>query len=338
MSKEFLFLSGRISALASKLITDAQLERMIMAKSPDAAFRVLVELQYADQFDDSTKSQDFLKIIHQGLLETKKMISEGTDNDESFEFIWKNFDLNNIKRALKIKLLEGETEITDFSEDNGFNWLGSLSVEDISQVVFAQDAESLAKIPREYHEALKTADEVFAETANFQTIELMLDKAHFEFLKRIADGKGVPFLKKWLSRMADAVNIKTVARNLFIFETEFTEEMFLPYGVIKFADLAKTDSIEEFENLFKKYELLALEGILSDKKSVEENIINLERALSKEEDFFLQMAEADALGEIEIPLVYLHKRIKNARKIKYVMMAKFYGMDPERIYDTLKHI
>jgi len=338
MTKEFLFLSGRISALASKLLTEAQLDRMVMADSPEAAFRVLVELQYASQFNDDTEAKDFLKIINQGLLETKKMILEGTDNDESFEFIWKNFDLNNIKRALKIKLLEGGTEIIDFSEDNGFNGLGSLTVDDIHEIVFSAKEESLKKIPREYHEALLKAEEVFKETGDFQLIELMLDRAHFEFLHRIAQGKGVPFLQEWLSRMADATNIKTVARNLLIFESKFSREMFLPYGKIAYKDLAKVDSIESAEELFKKYELFYLEGVLKENKSAEENIIALERALAKEEDYFLTMAEADALGEIQIPLVYLHRRIKNARKIKYVMLSKFYGMEPELIYETLKHI
>ncbi len=338
MAKEFLFLSGRISALESKLLTDAQLDRMIMARTPKDAFRVLVELQYASQFDDSTEAKDFLKVITQGLKETKQMILDGTDNDESFEFIWKSFDLNNLKRALKIKLVDGESEITDFSEDNGFNWLGALTPEDISKIVFQADKEAIQKIPREYREVLQKADKIFAETENFQEIEFLLDKAHFDFLNRVANGKGVPFLKKWLTKMADFANIKAVARNLFIFETKFSREMFLDHGKIAYEDLAKISSSEDFEELFKKYELFFLEGVLKENKTAEENIIALERATEKEMDFFLKMAEADALGEIEVPLVYLHRRIKNARKIKYVMFGKFYGMEPERIYETLKHI
>lgn len=337
MNKEFLFLSGRISALEAKLVIFSQLERMVMAKTPADAFRILVELQYADIFDDSTKPQDFLKIINQGLLETKKMILEGTDNDKSFEFIWKNFDLNNLKRALKIKLLDEKTEITDFSEDNGFNWLGELSAEDIQEIVF--DGKGYKnKIPREYRQILDQAEEIFGEDENFQRIELLLDKAHFDFLNRIAGNDEVKFLQKWLERMADMANIKTVARTLFLFEGKFSREMFLPYGKIKFLDLDKINSLENFETLFKKYELYSLEEILSEKNTTEENIIFLERAIEKEIDSFLQSSASDSLGGIEIPLVYLHKRIKNARKIKFVMLSKFYGMDPEKIYETLKHI
>ncbi len=338
MTKEFLFLSGRISALKSKLLSDSQLERMVMANSPAEAFRVLVELQYASQFDDSTKPQDFLKIIHKGLLETKKMILDGADNDESFEFIWKNFDLNNLKRALKIKFVEKKDDIEDSSEDNGFNWLGSLDINDIKGIIFQNKEEFIRKIPREYREVLSEAENIFSKTGDFKKIELALDKAHFNFLKRISEGKGVPFLKKWLIRMADETNIKTFVRNLLVFKTKFTEDMFLPHGKIPFQDFTEISEISELENLFKKHELYFLEGVLSENNSIDKNIISLERALSKEMDFFLKMSETDALGEIEIPLVYLHQRIKNARKIKYVMMAKFYGMDSEKIYETLKHI
>lgn len=336
MNKDFLFLSGRISALESKLVTFAQLERMVMAKDPAAAFRILVELQYADVFDDDTKPQDFLKIIHQGLLETKEMIMDGTDEDESFEFIWKNFDLNNLKRALKIKLIDGESEIVDFSENNGFNWLGSLSKIEIQTIVFG--GEKLEKLPVEYQNALDKSREIFEENKNFQEVELLLDQAHFEFLNRISKGREVKFLKNWLEKMADTTNIKTAARNLLLFENKISREMFLPYGKISFEDLELIYSVETAEVLFKKYELFQLENILNEKNSTEENILNLERSIDKLMDEFLRNASADALGGVEMPLVYLHRRVKNARKIKYVMMSKFYGTDPEKIYAILKHI
>ena len=336
MNKDFLFLSGRISALESKLVTFAQLERMVMAKDPEAAFRILVELQYADVFDDSTKAQDFLKIINQGLLETKEMIMDGTDSDESFEFIWKSFDLNNLKRALKIKFLDEETEITDFSEDNGFNWLGSFDQKDLQEIVFSE--ENSVEVPVEYQEALGKSREIFEKNENFQEVELALDKAHFDFLHRISKGKEVKFLKNWLEKMADTTNIKTAARNLLLFERKISREMFLPHGKVSFEDLESVDSIESAEELFKKYELYSLEGVFKSDDSAESNILNIERAMDRFIDDFLQIAKSDALGGLETPLVYLHRRIKNARKIKFVMMAKFYGMDPEKIYETLKNI
>ena len=200
------------------------------------------------------------------------------------------------------------------------------------------DDEEDKKIPLEYRLALNKSREIFAKNKNFQEVEFLLDKAHFDLLNRISNGRGVKFLKNWLEKIADTTNIKTVARNLFLFKEKFSKEIFLPYGKICFKDLAKIKSKEDFENLFKKYELYSLEGILSEKVSVEENILNIERAIDKIIDDFLQTSESDSLGGIEIPLVYLHKRIKNARKIKFVMMSKFYGMDPEKIYETLKHI
>ncbi len=82
----FLFLNGRIRALESKLLDVGRLERMVGAKTPDDAFRVLVELQYADYFDEKTKASDFDNIMHRGLLETKEMIVESTNDFVGFKF------------------------------------------------------------------------------------------------------------------------------------------------------------------------------------------------------------------------------------------------------------
>ena len=67
MVKEFLFLCGRIRALESKLLTHAQIDRMIGANSPEDAFRVLTELQYAEEFVEATRPQDYFQIIKKGL-------------------------------------------------------------------------------------------------------------------------------------------------------------------------------------------------------------------------------------------------------------------------------
>jgi vacuolar-type H+-ATPase subunit C/Vma6 len=155
MSK-IAFLSGQLQALESKLLTVSRLDRMIGAKTSEDAFRVLVELQYSEYFDDKTRATDFTRIIEQGLLETKKMILDGVGNDPAIEFLFRRFDLNNLKRAFKLRFLENETSIEDFSEENGFSPLGELSKEELFDLVFQN--KEINKLPKEFLEVASQAE------------------------------------------------------------------------------------------------------------------------------------------------------------------------------------
>ncbi len=179
----FLFLNGRIRALESKLLDVGRLERMVGAKTPDDAFRVLVELQYADYFDEKTKASDFDNIMHRGLLETKEMIVESTNDFVGFKFLWSRFDVNNFKRAAKLKLLDGATSIEDFSDENGFSDLVDFSKEAVEKAVFKNEfSKGISAI---FVKALEQIDSVYEETGDFREVEFVLDRAFFDYLNKV---------------------------------------------------------------------------------------------------------------------------------------------------------
>ena len=333
MVKEFLFLCGRIRALESKLLTHAQIDRMIGANSPEDAFRVLTELQYAEEFVEATRPQDYFQIIKKGLLETKKMIVTGTDNDQAFEFIWKQYDLSNIKRALKLKLVDRENALGKFSESDGFAFLGSLTAKEVEMAVFHGEVKPL---PREYREALAESEAVYLENHSFRDVEFLLDNAHFKFLYRIAS---TPFLKELLTHQVDGTNLRSVARSVLVWEEKLPKAAVLPGGSI---DPDTLTSAKNKDDLMKAFlgseEFRKFAGILSEEKKLpEEILIDLERAIYAYNIEWISQQEESDIGTIIVPMTYLQKRVRNASRIKFVMAAKFYGIAPEKIYDTLKH-
>jgi vacuolar-type H+-ATPase subunit C/Vma6 len=335
MTKEFLFLCGRIRALEAKLLTHAQIDRMVGAKSPEEAFRVLTELQYAEDFDEATRPQDFFKIIKRGLLETKSMITSGTDNDSAFEFIWKEYDLSNLKRALKLKLLDKATGLGSFSESDGFAFLGSLTVQEIEAAIFQGETHML---PREYREALIESEKQFVETGAFRSIEFILDRAHFDFLKRVANSHRMPILKELLKLLADTTNLRSVARCVLIWNEKMPEEAVLPHGTIDTEMLVTIDSLQSLKAVFHAHPFFErFEKTLEEKVSPEELLIRLERQMHSAKIEWLSEQEAGDIGTIIVPMTYFQKRIRNASRIRFVMAAKFYGIEPEKIYETLKH-
>lgn len=333
MQKEFLFLSGQIRALQSKLLTLPQMDRMIGARTPEEAFRVLVELQYAQYFDESTRPEDFHRVIRQGILETKQLIQKGTDNDPAFEFVWRELDLNSLKRALKIRLVENGTEIKDFTEENGFSDYGDLTKEQVEAIVFR--GEQLDQIPHEYGRAIAKAIAYFEEHADFQQVEFLLDRAHFDFLDRIARKSPHDFLRNLLAFQADVTNIRSAARLILLYETALPAEGFLPYGTFDFSLFKEAKTREALLAALKKTRFEPMLQTLKAETAPEQLLVQIGRALDERFQAFLSDAESGEIGSIQIPLVYLERRLQNARRLKFIMFAKFYGLDPEKIYEVL---
>ncbi|PID70352.1 hypothetical protein CSB37_03125 [bacterium DOLZORAL124_38_8] len=333
---KFLFLAGRIRALQSRLLSSAQVERMVMAETVEDAFRVFSELQYAEYLFPDTKVDDFEKIIDQGLLETKELIVSGTENAVEFDILWKPFDVNNFKRALKEKLVDDANEIENFSAENGYEILGSITKEALEKAVF--ENEFSAGIPSEFVEATQKADELFAETKNFQLVEFLFDNALYVYLNRLSKELKSDFLKKVVVWQIDRANLKAMIRAKAL-DQPTTDEMYLSGGSMDLAVFKSDITLDSvtaflFENNFMH---LAMKLKGQTFESFQDLLLEMERLIEAETTAFLLEADEDDLGSIIIPMVYFLKRVKNARVLKFVMYAKIYNLDPERIYETIKH-
>jgi len=333
--KEFLFLSGQIRGLQSKLITQQQLDRMISAATPEDAFRVLVELQYAEYIDESVRPQDFQKIIQQGLLETRQLIKAGTDDDTAFNFVWKELDLNSLKRALKMKLVEKKTELGEFSDANGFSEYGELDAQDLEDIVWR--GESMDDVPREYRAVLARAENILKETGSFREVEFALDNAHFDFLDRIARTSGHAFLREYLTFLATTTNVRSIARSVLLDGAALSENGFVPHSALKWEEVQTINSLEKLTGVLKRHEWITPASQLDMALPQNEQLLQIERRIDHEHERFLLEAESGEVGSIQIPIAYLEKRLRNARKIKFIMFAKFYGIDADTIYKTLKN-
>lgn len=337
--KDYLFLAGQIRALESKLLSSAQIERMVGAADPLGAFRVFTELQYAEYLDQEVKPEQFGIIIDKGLQETKQLITKGTDNAPELQVIWKEFDLNNIKRALKQVLIEEKTTLENFSEENGYSLLGDISQEDLDAVIFQEEEAEL--FPQEYVSVIRQAKELYEDAGNFRVVEFALDAIHFEYLMHLAKASKSTFLKKYIQLKADLVNTKTLVR-LFSSEQEAETSYFLSHGKIPVKAFLETTEKKSLVDLLEKYEYFSLaesfKTCFEKYEDEAELILNIERVIASYYETFLIESEEGVLGTVEIPMVYFLKRVKNARVLKFIMFSKLYGLAPEQIYRTLKHL
>ena len=328
------FICGQVRALESKLLDPSRLDRMVGAASAQDAFRVLVELQYSEYFDDKTTVKDFAKIIQQGLAETKQMLENGTDNHPGLSILWLREDINNLKRAAKQKFLEHNTDLENFTEDNGFSLLGNLTESEIAAAVF--DGKASDNLPQLFHDILQQAPEVLEKNNNdFRCIELSLDQAFFRLAKKIAKKAGDKFLSEVVTFWIDSTNLRTIGR-VFFDKEDLSSDMWIAGGSVEFSETKNVQHLNQLQNL--AFQADFGEIFPKEMPEDEESLLKIERAISQAYLQFLKSAGQDAIMDISIPFIYFEHRLQNARMIKFVMFAKFHGLEPEKIYETLKHL
>ncbi len=193
-------------------------------------------------------------------------------------------------------------------------------------------------LPVEYREALVEIQQVFAKTKSFRAIEFILDRAHFDFLKRIAGSHGMPILKELLRLRVDATNLDSAARCVLIWDTTLPAEAVLPHGTIPLELLTSIDSLESLKKAFKAHPFFTrFEELFAKELAPEELLVHLGRQMHNSGIEWLSERESGDIGTFIVPMTYFQKRIRNASRIRFVMAAKFYGIEPEKIYETLKH-
>lgn len=327
------FIIGQIRSLESKLLNTNQIDRMVGAATPLDAFRVLIELEYADYIDETTTPDDFETIINQGLLETKRRLEEGTEHHKGLQFLWIPADLNNLKRAYKLRFLQNAQSLQDFSPDKGFSMLGTLSHDDLEQIVF-HDAFP-ETLPDSLQSALSHIPQVWEEHHDILVLETTLDKYYFDYLERLSTRMNNLFIRKMYQLSVDALNIKSLSRCVLLRNTPLTHDLFVGGGTIDFAHIADIDSADMLSE-YLTYSPFAGRIDLSPEHDVETTMLMIEQELEQIVNTFLDDGQAGEIDSIQVPLSYFNRRLRNAKMLKFIMFGKFHGLGQNDIYETLK--
>lgn len=336
------FVCGQVRAQESKLFTVNHLDRMIGAKNLNDAFTVFVELNYAEYIDESTQAYEFGKIIDQGLLETKQLLMSGSDAAQALNFLWYRFDLNNLKRVLKLKFKEGATSIEDFSEENGFSLLGALSKQALEALVFKGDV--LDGFPEAFTSVVLNAEDVLeSHEQSFRFLEFALDQAYFLALANQLEYSASyygsdEFLGRLQILMIDLANFRSIARSVLVAKETLPEEAWILGGSLFYAEVADFSTFSDLQKWGKNTRFESCFEDINDGGDDMDMLSFLEKRLDVFYVSFLDDASLGEVASIQVPLVYFERRLQNARLLKFVMFAKSHGLSPEKIYEALEKL
>lgn len=332
----FLFVNGQVKALESRLLTPNRLERMAGAPNAEDAFRVMVELQYAEYFDDTTKPQDFGTVIQQGLRETKDMIQKGGDYHPGYDIFFSQFDINNLKQAFHQKLTEKKGPLTEkeFIEDYGYSLLSNLTLQELNKVVF--EGKSVETLPEIFIDVASRAEGIYNEKGHFRFVEYAFDQAFGSYITEMAQSTRNSFLKEFTRMLVDSINIRSLGRSILLHSEPLDKEAFIPAGTLAEEDLTKVNTVELLQVKLGQTGFIECVNVLKEDASSGEKMQAYEYAIDKRIQLFLESAASDDIASIAVSLNYFERRLRDARRLRFVMYAKFNGLSTDFIHKTLE--
>ncbi|MBU1992876.1 MAG: V-type ATP synthase subunit C [Patescibacteria group bacterium] len=336
-NEDFAHAVARVRVLETKLLNENEMERMLLAKSPQDAYKIFNELDYSTHIGDIDDVASFQEVINAGLKSTKELLVKIVPHKWVFDILWLRYDFHNIKTLLKAKLSGKE-----YDEIAGYLMpLGAIEIDRLKAFVF--DGQDVSFRLKEDHEkavvsGIKEAEKLFVKTQDPQMIDLYLDRKFCKISVDIAKASGHKFIIDFIRKYIDLKNIEAFIRlKIQGREESLLEQVLTNSGTLKkyrFTDAFKKD-INEFSETMKHtdYADVVREGIRGFME--EKSFAPLEKATYDHLTNFIQVAKRIAFGPEPI-IGYFWAKKNNALVIRTIMVGKLNGFEPDEIKSKLR--
>ncbi len=321
---DYLFLSAYIHARESRLVGKERLERMLEAKSPQDAFKVLEECGWAPQGGADAAQLD--QILADKREEAFSDMRNLAPDPKIVDLFRVKYDYHNAKVLIK-------SHAKGITGDELLLGAGRISPKKLIEAVLEENYKDL---PQVFADAYIDAADTLSRTADPQISDFILDRAFFkEFLQTAAE-TGSAFLAGYVKLSADTANLRSVVRAVRMKkDSAFLKMALVPGGTITPEEiLAAFESAEAVLALFRKTDMRkavdAAETAMKGGRLTE---------FEKLGDDLLAayLSEARMAGFSEKPLVrYLCAVEAEINAIRIIMAGQFSGLSGDTIKERLR--
>lgn len=328
-----------VRVLETQLLSDNELERMVLAKDGRDAYKILNETDYSSHIGDIEKIESFEEVINAGLKDTKELIERIVPYKWVFNVLWFRYDFHNMKVLLKAKHSEKQ-----FDEVKKYLFeFGAIEIEKLKKYILDSEEVTFG-IETEYEkyikESIKLADGDYSKSNDPQMIDIVLDKRFCKIINQIAEKSENEFLIKLTKKYIDLKNIELFIRlKIQEREEELLEKGFVSRGYLekyRFFDAFKKDIADFVESMrYTDYATVIREAV----KGFEEDhsFVKLDKLSYDHLNDYIQSAKRLSLG-LEPVFAYFWAKKNNALIIRSVMVGKLNDVDPEQIRNIIRNL
>lgn len=326
---DFMYASTRVRALENSVITRERTEHLLEAKSSDDILASLGDLGFEIIRADGAQDGEILReeSLLSALDAAYREVSALCADTPIVDFMRYPYDCNNVKAIIKC-------DSRGISPDAMLFSLGTIPEE---KLLGDMRDRNYSALPENMAKAVPTALDVFAETANPQKIDLILDKACFADMLQCALSSGVDYSVRLVRAKIDLINIITCIRvigmKLYFAAEPFMREAFLEGGELPidfFISGLEFGIVKLFEALeFTPYSALVKETDASTPLYMTERVAD---------DIWLGIAKEAKYIPFGAPVLigYLTAVEYEVKNIRIILAGKDAGLSPDAIRARLR--
>lgn len=316
---DYLAISARIRAMENRLLTRERMDRMIEARDDAEAMKLLAECGYQDAAGlDAALAQARAGVF--------KDMEQGAPDPRLVEVFQIKYDYHNAKTILKSQAVGNDPE----------RLLLAGGRYDPGQLLDSWKREALSGVSETFRKAMEQAGAALTEGGDPQRADLILDRACYEEMARLAKELESPFLQGYVRLAVDVANLRAAVRvHRMGREGEFLRQALLPGGNVSEQTIASSRG-EALGEVFRSGPLAQaaeLGGKLSQAGSGP--LTGFERACDNAVTSYLAAARRVPFGE-EAVIGYLYAREQELTAIRSIFAGRAAGLDGETIRSRLR--
>ena len=193
---DYLHGSARVRALENAMVTRRDLQKMIDARTPEEAYKVLSDAAICR----GLPMEEYEKGLERNLREAFALVEEAAPAKGLVRFFRLRYDGHNLKTAVKAKRHPAGAI---------YSSLGNLSPEAAAEGL---DQGKLPGLPAPLEEAALEALDILARTGDPQMVDIRIDRGVLEAMAQEARELGNPFVERYAAAQADMANIRAAVR------------------------------------------------------------------------------------------------------------------------------
>jgi len=326
-NEEYSFICGFMAARDKYLLTRDRIDKMLESKTPDDAVRVLIELGYGDEAEN-TPAMEFESLLSRELEKTYSLILPYVPEKAYFEIFLYPSDYHNVKTLLKAEAL-------GIKAGKFLMETGSVSAGRLADLVHGRDFENMRT---DMADGIRDALEVYSKTHDPQTIDLILDKACYRDMNLLAKELHCDFIKGYLALRIDFINLITFIRiremdkPAGFFSKVFIEDGNIPEEVF---EEGFEEPNEQFTDRLLPY---GLQNVLMDSaQMIRETgrVTILEKLCDNYLMDYIREARYITYG-IEPLIAYIAAKENEVKTVRIIMAGKLAGLPSELIRERVR--
>ena len=344
------YIGGSISTRIreNNLLTSNDLERLNDYNSVEDVLNALSDSSYRDAIQNLNRPEEYEKILDEELKNSYELIENTASDDNILQYFRERYNFHNLKVLVR--------EIAqDESYANLYNDIGNIDLayikrhlsSDNIEVGFLESLEIEGYEPFNksvnendtYVEYGKKALAKFKETNNPKDIDITLDKAYYE--KLLIDAKEIDLeeLTKYTKERIDLINIKTLLRiKAQGNEASDLSEALIDGGYIepeRLVELAPADINHIVVKLSNENINKYLVRTLDDEKSLDQNLLDLEKAIDDHQMDYSRLAKSMTYGP-EVLMNYIISKEAEIKNLRIILVSKLNSLPKEFTLERLR--